>query len=135
MYLERCAVFEAAKVDAIAKALLHRDWQLTAAANLYEYAKYASEAVCEVRAVPLTLPLQPRGAPPARCPASPRPEPPRRVTHPRRLRRNPQNQKRELLERMQDEAAERARTLAARMPGAAEAKGACRRRRRSRRPS
>ena len=71
MYLERCAVFEAVKVDAIAKALLHRDWQLTAAANLYEYAKYASHAVCEVRshtAHPLLWPpLAAPAAPAARA--------------------------------------------------------------------
>ena len=48
-FLERCSVFEAVKVDAIARALTHRDWQIAAATNLYEYAKYAAHAVCEVR--------------------------------------------------------------------------------------
>ena len=49
LFLERCAVFESVKVDAIGKALSHREWQVAAANNLYEYAKYAAEAVCEVR--------------------------------------------------------------------------------------
>lgn len=43
-------MLEGVKVDAVAKATTHRDFQLQAIAKLFEYQKYAAECICEVRA-------------------------------------------------------------------------------------
>ena len=50
IFVERCAVLEGVKVDAIAKATSQRDFQLQSVAKQFEYQKYASECICEVRA-------------------------------------------------------------------------------------
>lgn len=41
-------MLEGVKVDAIARAISHRDFQMAAINKLFDYQKYAAEAVCEV---------------------------------------------------------------------------------------
>src|SRR4051794_34431624 len=73
-YLERVAVFEAVKVDAVAKATTYREWQLSAVQKLFEYQLFVADTTAEAS-------------------------------------------KKECLERMQEEVAERRKTLTARLAG------------------
>ena len=77
--LERCAVFECVKVDAVAKATTYREWQLSSVQKLFEYQLYVADTTCEAS-------------------------------------------KRECLERLQEEVAERKRVLAAKLAGVPDAK-------------
>ena len=65
IFVERCAVLEGVKVDAIAKATSQRDFQLQSVAKLFEYQKHASECICEVRARARALPWRQHARPTA----------------------------------------------------------------------
>ena len=47
VFLERCAVLDAVRLDAIGKATSQRENQVAAAGRLFEYQKYAAESICE----------------------------------------------------------------------------------------